>query len=104
MELLSDFLSEITAQLALLKGFFGSSPTDFLRVKQVCHGMKGAAANLMCPLIRERALALERAGHDIHQRGGQLAEGGRAAVEKHYKELVNGSNEFKAMLSSMCVT
>ena len=60
VELLDDFYSEITAQLQLLKTILEADTPDYHRLKVICHGVKGAAANLMCPLIREKALQLEK--------------------------------------------
>jgi len=60
LELLEDFWTEMEQQLRTLNKIFNAPHYEMIQVKQVCHGIKGAAANLMCPCIRERAFALEQ--------------------------------------------
>ena len=85
------------------------NPQDnpYHRISRAAHGIKGAAANLMCGQLRAASMALEQSASAAHEasKGGtvQPPPDLQTAVQNNYAQMQQAGNNYVGFLQSIGV-
>lgn len=110
MELLGDLREEIESQISKIESQISKieaivrvpTTAPYQKIMRAAHVIKGAAANLMCPHLRQTSMELELAATAAHDRDpeAQLPDT-KDIIRSCHNEMMNAVENFNVFLSNI---